>query len=143
MKKFIFLGMAIQAVMTGLLTLIGSIDPKPIQQLLAAGFFILLFILFKSQEKKKIKDDLVETFIDGDADPFVPNDLSVVEHKKCGQLKFDPATILLYLSEEQKKEGIIGHDLRNELEGKSVMNANVLDYLLVHPELIPEGWKGR
>ena len=38
---------------------------------------------------------------------------------------------------------IRGTELREELKGKPVLNANVLDYLLKHPELIPEEWKGK
>ncbi|MDO8633009.1 MAG: hypothetical protein Q7K38_00455, partial [Candidatus Wildermuthbacteria bacterium] len=30
-----------------------------------------------------------------------------------------------------------------ELAGKPVMNANVLDYLLKNPHLIPDEWKGK
>jgi hypothetical protein len=49
-----------------------------------------------------------------------------------------------YLSKEQKKGSIIVvRDLRKELNGKLILNANVLDYLLAHPELIPEEWKGK
>lgn len=80
--------------------------------------------------------------IDCDAAPFIPNGWSVEEHKKGGHLKFDPAKVFLYLSKKQKKKSIGGYDLREELSGKPVMNANVLDYLLAHQELIPESWKG-
>ena len=36
-----------------------------------------------------------------------------------------------------------GNKLRKELQSRKVLNANVLDYLLAHPELIPEEWKGK
>ncbi len=81
--------------------------------------------------------------IDCDADPFIPNDWSAEEHKKGGLLKFNPAKISLFLSKDQKKCSISGNDLRKELSVKPVMNANVLDYLLAHPELIPGEWKGK
>lgn len=84
-----------------------------------------------------------EHLIDCDANPFIPNGWSVEEHKKGGLFKFDPAKISLYLSKKQKKGSTGGNDLRKELAGKSVMNANVLDYLLAHPELIPKRWKGK
>jgi len=83
-----------------------------------------------------------EHLIDCDSAPLVPNGWTVEEHKKGGFLKFDPAKISLYRSKKQKKGIIGGHDLRKELANKPVMNANVLDYLLAHPELIPEEWKG-
>jgi len=36
-----------------------------------------------------------------------------------------------------------GNKLRKELAKKRVVNANVLDYLLANPHLIPEEWKGK
>lgn len=86
---------------------------------------------------------MIEPLIDCDTNPFIPDGWLVEEHKKGGLFKFDPAKISLYLSKKQKKGSIGGHDLRKELSGKPVMNANVLDYLLAHPELIPEEWKGK
>lgn len=84
-----------------------------------------------------------EHLIDCDAAPFVPDDWSVEEHKRGGMFKFDSARTVLYLSKRHKTGYIDGHDLREELADKPVMNANVLDYLLAHPELIPESWKGK
>lgn len=102
---------------------------------------ILADILKVIKGQAEIK--MIERLIDCDSTPFIPKGWSVEEHKKGGLLKFDPAKIFLYLSKKQKKRIIGGHDLRKELSGKPVMNANVLDYLLVHPELIPEEWKGK
>lgn len=84
-----------------------------------------------------------EHLIDSDAAPFIPGGWSVDEHKTSGLFEFDSAKISLYLSEKQKEGIISGHDLRKDLAGKPVMNANVLDYLLARPELIPEEWKGK
>lgn len=87
---------------------------------------------------------IVEHLIDCDADPFVPNGWKVEEHRKGGQIKFDLAKIELYLSKNQQNGKIIGgNKLRKELEDKPVLNANVLDYLLEHLELIPEEWKDK
>lgn len=90
----------------------------------------------------------VEYFIDCDADPFNPwaNDrFTIEEHQRGGQWKFDPKRVELFLSSSQKGdkilEGIEGNKLRKELAKKPVLNANVLDYLLAHPELIPDEWK--
>ncbi len=85
----------------------------------------------------------IEHLIDCDANPFIPEGQSVEEHKKGGFFKFDLAKISLYLSKEQKEGGIEGNDLRKELENQPVLNANVLDYLLAHPYLIPEEWKDK
>lgn len=52
--------------------------------------------------------------------------------------------IVLHLSPNQKDGKVIeGNKLRAELETDKVpvLNACVLDYLLLHPELIPEEWK--
>jgi hypothetical protein len=81
--------------------------------------------------------------IDLDANPFVPDGWKVEEHIKGGQFVYDPAKIKPYLSKSQKKGVIGGHDLRKELQGKPVYNANLLDYYLAHPELIPDKWKGK
>ena len=82
--------------------------------------------------------------IDCDAEPFCPLDWKVEEHKKGGSLEWDPTKVKLYLSPNQQNGKCIkGHKLRKELENKSVLNANVLEFLLAHPELIPEGWKGK
>ena len=85
----------------------------------------------------------VEHLIDCDADPFVPEGWEVEEHQKGGQFKFDAARVQFYLSESQLKgrRAIKGKELRKELSSKPVLNANVLDYLLAHPHLIPEEWK--
>lgn len=88
---------------------------------------------------------VVKHLIDCDADPFLPNDWKKVEeHRKAGQLEWDPTKVKLYLSEcQQNGKFINGHDLRKELTGRPVLNACVLDYLLAHPELIPDEWKGK
>jgi hypothetical protein len=76
-------------------------------------------------------------------DPFIPNNWAVEEHQEGGMLEWNPTSITLYLSEAQKQGQIVGNELREELKDKTVLNANVLDYLLAHPELIPEEWKGK
>lgn len=93
--------------------------------------------------KGQVKNKIIERLIDCDVNPFIPYGWSVEEHKKGGMFKFNPKKFSLYLSKKQKKGTYIGSELRKELHSKSVMNANVLDYLLAHPELIPEEWKGK
>lgn len=88
----------------------------------------------------------VKNIIDCDADPYVPADRReyiVEEHQKGGQFEWDPAQVELYLSDAQKDGRIEGNKLRKELEGKPVLNANVLDYLLKNSHLIPEEWKDK
>jgi hypothetical protein len=86
----------------------------------------------------------IEHVIDCDADPFVPEGWAVESHKKGGLFKWDATKVKLYLSKNQKGDKYVqGHKLREELENQPVLNANVLDYLLARPELIPEEWKGK
>ena len=82
--------------------------------------------------------------IDLDAEPFVPDGWSVDEHRKDGQFTWDSAKTGLYLSKAQKSgKWVEGNKLRKELAERPVFNANLLDYLLKHPHLIPEEWKGK
>ncbi len=85
---------------------------------------------------------MVGHIINCDANPFTPSGWKVELHTKGGQLAFDPTKIKLYLSPNQQNgKRIEGNKLRKELANEPVLNANVLDYLLAHPELIPEDWK--
>ena len=84
-----------------------------------------------------------EHLIDCNADPFIPCSWELESHKKGGMFEFNKEKFFLYLTKKQKKRSIEGNELRKELLGKPVMNANVLDYLLAHPKLIPEEWESK
>jgi len=85
---------------------------------------------------------VIQHIVDCDADPFILNGWKVEQHIKGGKFIFDLASVFLYLSKKQQNGGyILGDDLRKELRRKPILNANVLDYLLAHPEIIPEEWK--
>ena len=86
-----------------------------------------------------------EHVIDLDADPRIPYDgWKVEEHKKGGQFKWDASKVQLFLNKKQQDGGSIeGNKLRKELADMPVYNANLLDYLLDNPHLIPEEWKGK
>lgn len=110
--------------------------------------------LRQSKELGKIKDFLYgkasiaypEHLIDTDAQPFVPSGMKLVSHVGYGLWKWAPELIQLFLSKEQERNYQEGNKLRKVIEalkGKIILNANVLDYLLAHPELIPESWKGK
>ncbi len=77
-----------------------------------------------------------------DADPYCPQGLVTVSHQQGGQFVWDTEKVNLYLSEGQRRGSITGAELRKEVENQPVFNANLLDFLLAHPELIPEEWKG-
>ncbi len=81
-------------------------------------------------------------FINCDTYPFIPDGYTVVEHIKSGKFCWDPDDIKLYLSEDQMHARLIeGNQLRKDLKGKPVLNACVLDSLLVNQVIIPEEWK--
>ncbi len=85
----------------------------------------------------------IEHRIDCDDAPMIPKGSSLEEHQKGGMLQFDITKVNLHLHCNQKNGNIEGSKLREELKSKKVLNANVLDYLLVNPHLIPEEWKGK
>ena len=84
-----------------------------------------------------------EHMIDLDADPRIPCRVwKVHEHKKGGQFKWDASKVKLFLHDKQRDGSINGIKLRKELANKPCYNANLLDYLLDNPNLIPEEWQG-
>ncbi len=88
------------------------------------------------------KIEVVKHVIDLDADPHLPDGWKVEEHKKSGQFEWDHTKVKFHLSENQTDgKSIEGNKLRKELAKEPVFNANLLDYLLKNPLLIPEGWK--
>ncbi len=109
------------------------------------------------QEFTQFLDQAVSHIVDCDADATIPSGYSwtIERHIKGGQVRLerrgdtlyvDGKKVILQLVKRQTRNGVIqGHELRKELEnGKLVLlNANLLDYLLEHPELIPDAWKGK
>jgi len=88
----------------------------------------------------------INYLIDLDADPYVPEHWSVIEHKKGGKVRWDPKKISLYLSPKQRDGKVVkGGELRKELAHLPVLNANALDFLLrySHLNFIPKKWKGK
>lgn len=85
-----------------------------------------------------------EHVIDLDAIPFIPQGSTVEEHHKDGQFKWDPSIVMPLTSKKQRDGGLLrGGELRAWLKNKRAFNANLLDYLLCHQYLIPEGWKDK
>lgn len=67
--------------------------------------------------------------IDCNADPFVPEGYQVVRHDRRGQIDWGP-------TQDQERYG-------RRLLLPPMWNANVLDFLLAHPHLIPATWGKR
>lgn len=111
-------------------------NPKALQKVLRDAFC--------PPTKDSAEAISIKHVIDCDADPFIPSGWKVEEHQKGGQFTWDAAQVELYLSDLQKNgKAIEGNKLRKELNGKPVLNATVLDYLLEHPQLIPKEWKDK
>lgn len=111
-------------------------------------------IIYYEQNLDKIPEALARGFtvlgeeehiIDLDSQPFIPyHSMNVEEHKKGGQFKWDPAKVKLFFNKKQQDGGIMeGNKLRKELADHPVYNANLLDYLVYNPHLIPEEWKSK
>lgn len=62
---------------------------------------------------------------------------SAIEHMPGGQFEWNPMKIVLRSPHRARTL----EEFYQELAGEPVLNANVLDYLLAHPELIPEEWQ--
>lgn len=83
--------------------------------------------------------------------PTLPfEDTQVVVHQGSGVATLELRTSGLYLDglkivlrqvEQQQDTRIKRDDLRKQLDGTSVLNANVLDALFDLPQLIPEDWR--
>jgi len=92
--------------------------------------------------KKRAQIVRTEHLIDCSAPPFCPEGWTVKKHKPGDKkFEFDPARISLYQSKKQKKEAIKGNELYEELAAWQFLNANVLDHLLSHQNLIPKKWR--
>lgn len=105
----------------------------------------------RNEQKRLIKSFVVDL----DADPFVPPDCKIQDHRngglatvsqKRGKLCLNCDPVELYLSTSQQYGGtVVGNILWQELQNKPVVNANLLDALLLpkHQHLIPEDWKDK
>ncbi|MFC1632935.1 hypothetical protein ACFL1U_02220 [Patescibacteria group bacterium] len=99
-----------------------------------------LLMKIKAVQKGVAEIVFIKHVIDLDADPFVPEGWTYDRHIAQGQFEWDPTRIELFQSEEQKQRMISPQSVRKALRGMPVLNANLLDYLLAHPELYPEVW---
>ncbi len=97
-----------------------------------------------SQGEKTMSDLMIN--LAGDCMPKVwkKEGWKIERHVGEGMLELDPARLKLHFSPNQLDGKVIkGPDLRDELKAQNipVLNSCVLEYLLAHPELIPEDWK--
>ncbi len=90
--------------------------------------------------------------VDTDLDPQLPFEGAIIDtHIKMGtvvierrgdELWINGRKVGLHLSERQLNgRSLKGYELREELTGKPVLNACILDFLIAHTGFIPESWK--
>jgi hypothetical protein len=92
---------------------------------------------------KVIFSDSDSGLIDCSVLPAVPRpDWKIAEHRFVEKIfKWEPERVELYLSEKQKYRNYTdGKTLYQEMKDKKVLNFNVLNYLINHPQLIPREW---
>jgi hypothetical protein len=87
-----------------------------------------------------------ETFyvIDCEPDPFVPRWCTrVEEHNHVEPFKFSLINLPLSVYSAPFDKPITGDALRRKFAPLRLPNANILDYLLAHPTLIPDDWSDK
>jgi hypothetical protein len=101
---------------------------------------------------KAVEVSMLTAEIDTDQTPKLPFDGAIIEahveggtvtiEKRDDELWIDDKKVILHLvSGQQGGNWIRGHELREELSGKPVLNACVLDFLLENTSFIPDSWK--
>ena len=91
----------------------------------------------------------IEHLIDFDKAPSVPEGWMIVPdseqlpNRVRGVIKFTPAMVKLHLDAGQKNGKVIeGNELRKKLDKVPVYGAQLGDFYMANPHLIPEDWKG-
>ena len=104
----------------------------------------MLLEILQREKMMSESNSVDQHMIDLDEDPYIPFHWKIEEHFQGRQFEWDSAKVVLYLSLYQQSRGTIeGNQLREELKGRLVYNANLLDYLLENPQFVPEEWKGK
>jgi hypothetical protein len=87
----------------------------------------------------------IHSLVDIDAPPYVPPGWSVQSHRSGPPVLNFNDRFGFYLAREQQNGSVQGYELRKTLEGKPVVNANVLDFLLkklvIDPRYLSDRWK--
>jgi len=82
-----------------------------------------------------------------DATPATPSHLQInpedqITSQAKGEIEWDGEKVVFHLESEQVAGGCVqGYDLKKRLMGLPVLPAATVDFLLAHPETIPESWK--
>jgi hypothetical protein len=84
---------------------------------------------------------LADGFINCNVDPYCPSDWRVDSHTFDGIIKFSPDKVHLGLRRTHGVDSEGWSTFIHDKDFMQYMNATVLDYLLKHPDRIPEEWK--
>lgn len=124
---------------------------KDERKLVTAWLQLLVEQYNKSLHKDSAKDSLEpikEHVIDFDSVPTIPEGLRIaadsvqISSRVRGKRNFSEIRIRLHLDDSQKGSKLSdGLHLKNGVEGQEVFGAQLLDFYLEHPDLIPEDWK--
>ncbi|HEY9481125.1 MAG TPA: hypothetical protein VIR98_02765, partial [Candidatus Paceibacterota bacterium] len=105
---------------------------------------------FRALAEGRAKVEVQKYVVDFDKLPGVPDGWSILPddeqlpNRVKGQMEFDAKKIALHLDECQKEGEVIeGNKLRKKLKDTLVYGAQLLDFYLANPHLIPEYWKGK
>jgi len=109
----------------------------------------------KDLKKKANKHSNLNFIIDCNHEPCCPHSLEnsnygmmrVIEHQKMGRLNIKKKEDGLFIDNKKveifcfkDQEDINYEEYRNILKDKTVLNANILDQLIINPNLIPDDW---
>lgn len=99
-------------------------------------------------EKSVSPEPKVEYVIDFDSAPkivagfTIAPDSDQIASRVRGKRNLSDIKVRLHLDDDQKgTRYMTGYDLKPTLEGHEVYGAQLLDFYLEHPDLIPEDWK--
>jgi hypothetical protein len=96
------------------------------------------------QWRSLMRTEAFTYIVDCDAPPYVPEHWEVKEHHKGGWIEWDVSQVKLYVSSRQQNGlWIEGNKLRQELTQLRPYNANLLDFLLKRPHLVPQEWRDK
>lgn len=119
-------------------------DPADITKLCTGDMAAKILPILRGMGIVQIVKHVVDLAGDCMPESWKKDKWTIEKHVGDGKLELDLSKIQFHFSPNQIDGKVIeGNKLRKELEKNKVpvLNACVLDYLLLHPELIPENWK--
>ena len=114
-------------------------------KLLSQGSFLTdILSSLRGKSTVVMPPPVTKNIVDLNAAPFEPNGLTLVSHAGSGLFDCGQDKVTLWLSPDQQDgKTIVGSELLKQWQQQRVMNANVLDYWLANPHLIPKECEGK